>query len=59
MQTWVLVITLYAYSRAVGITSVPGYESLAACNAAGTDLETKTKFADTKTFYVCIPGPGK
>ena len=43
MQTWVLVITLVVNSRAVGVTSIPGYTSEAACHSAGVVAQNSEK----------------
>jgi hypothetical protein len=78
MQTWVLVVTVFSALAGkpvpggpAGITSIPGYVSIEACQAAGADLIQKEAaasmtrdakrplgeryFAQVQPY--CIPGP--
>jgi hypothetical protein len=59
MKTWVLIITLLVDSRAVGITSVPGYTSFEACRDAGLSVQSQETFDRQSAVFTCIAGPGK
>ena len=59
MQTWVLVITLVVNSQAVGITSIPGYTSEAACHSAGVVAQNSERTEGRAIQFFCLVGPGK
>jgi hypothetical protein len=56
MQTWVLVITLVVNSQAVGITSIPGDTSEAACHSAGVVAQNSERTEGRAIQFFCLVG---
>jgi hypothetical protein len=59
MQTWVLIITVMVNAHVVGVTSVPGYDSLDSCARAGRSAKNQLSFEGRQVDFVCIDGPKK
>jgi hypothetical protein len=59
MQAWVPVVILLVNRQPLGITSVPGYPSLADCGNAGNRLHNEEGKYGVNLDFDCIPGPEK
>jgi hypothetical protein len=59
MATWVLIVFVISGSQSIGITSVPGYVSLADCREAGKTIKGVESETSLKIRVDCIEGPKK
>jgi hypothetical protein len=60
MPTWVLILIFLSDGHAVGLTSVPGYDSERDCLAAGVAVQRDERVTDNPYIrFHCIVGPKK
>jgi hypothetical protein len=56
MNTWILLVITLTSGQPNGITSIPGYLSVEACQAAGEVIQNNQQ---GQIMARCIPGPQK
>jgi hypothetical protein len=57
MTTWILILSIFGGEGSAAVTSVPGFDSQAACQVAGkkwADGIDAGFFSSRKTSYVCV-----